>query len=168
MSLKHNKDKCPLCRKNLQLASVTYISDNLNSNKENKKEKKLPTKIESLISIIKNKPEGKFLVFSEYDNSFQELIEEINNNNITHSNICGSGGQIKNIINKYKSGEIKVLFLNAKHYGSGMNLQMSTDIVIYHKMTKDLEMQVIGRGQRLGRTEALTVHHLCYENEMNN
>ena len=168
MSLEYNKEKCPLCRKNLKLSQITYISDNLEGNKNKEEEEKLPTKVESLINIIKNKPDGKFLVFSEYDNSFLDLINEINNNNITHSNICGSGGQIKNIINKYKSGQIKVLFLNAKHYGSGMNLQMSTDIIIYHKMTKDLEMQVIGRGQRLGRECPLTVHHLCYENELMN
>ena len=42
---------------------------------------------------------------------------------------------------------------------------MSSDIIIYHKMTSDLEKQVIGRGQRLGRTEPLTIHKLCYENE---
>ena len=47
-----------------------------------------------------------------------------------------------------------------------MNLEMTTDIIIYHKLTKDLERQVIGRGQRLGRTCVLNVHHLCYDNEM--
>jgi hypothetical protein len=57
--------------------------------------------------------------------------------------------------------------LNAKNYGSGLNLQMTTDIIIYHKMSKDLENQVIGRGQRLGRTDALNVHYLYYENEKN-
>ena len=55
--------------------------------------------------------------------------------------------------------------LNAKHYGSGLNLQMTTNIVIYHKMTPELENQVIGRGQRVGRTCSLQITHLCYKNE---
>jgi FtsZ-binding cell division protein ZapB len=165
MSLKYNKDKCPLCREKINISQVTCISEN-KTNQEQSKKSKLPTKIESFISIIKNKPKGKFLVFSEFDNSFKELIEGMDNNDISWSNICGSGARINNIVKKYVSGEIKVLFLNAKHYGSGLNLQMSSDIIIYHKMTCDLEMQVIGRGQRLGRTEPLTVHKLCYENEL--
>ena len=32
-------------------------------------------------------------------------------------------------------------------------------------MSKDLEKQVIGRAQRLGRTEPLYINYLCYENE---
>ena len=47
-----------------------------------------------------------------------------------------------------------------------MNLEMTTDIIIFHKMNDELEKQVIGRGQRLGRTSQLNVHYLCYENEM--
>ena len=43
---------------------------------------------------------------------------------------------------------------------------MSTDIIIYHNMTSDMEKQIIGRGQRPGRTEPLIVHHLCYKHEL--
>jgi SNF2 family DNA or RNA helicase len=55
--------------------------------------------------------------------------------------------------------------MNAKHYGSGLNLQMATDVIIYHEMQKELETQVIGRAQRLGRNEPLMVHYLLHENE---
>ena len=30
----------------------------------------------------------------------------------------------------------------------------------------DLEKQIIGRGQRLGRTSTLNVNYLCYQNEL--
>ena len=43
---------------------------------------------------------------------------------------------------------------------------MTTDIIIYHKMSSELENQVIGRGQRVGRETRLNVLHLCYNNEM--
>ena len=166
ISLNYSKDKCPLCRTKMNISQVTYISEDIDKEKNDEEgREKLPTKIQSLISIIKNKPKGKFLVFSEFDNSFKDIVEEMEKNKITWSNICGSGGRIRNIVKDYDSGEIKVLFLNAKYYGSGLNLQMSSDIIIYHKMTKDIEMQVIGRGQRLGRKGPLTVHKLCYENE---
>ena len=46
------------------------------------------------------------------------------------------------------------------------NLENSSDIVLYHSMNKDTTTQIIGRGQRPGRTEELTVWNLCYDNEL--
>ena len=43
---------------------------------------------------------------------------------------------------------------------------MTSDVIIYHRMSKDLETQIIGRAQRPGRTTSLKVHYLCYENEI--
>ena len=83
-----------------------------------------------------------------------------------YSKLSGSSNRIKNILKSYVEGISPVLLLNAKYYGSGMNLEMTTDIIIFHKMNDELEKQVIGRGQRLGRTGQLNVHYLCYENEM--
>jgi hypothetical protein len=42
---------------------------------------------------------------------------------------------------------------------------MASDIVIYHELDVELETQVIGRAQRLGRTEPLNVYYLFNENE---
>jgi hypothetical protein len=58
-----------------------------------------------------------------------------------------------------------VLGLNALNYGSGINLQMATDIIIYHELNIELETQVIGRAQRLGRTSSLNVYYLLNDNE---
>ena len=55
--------------------------------------------------------------------------------------------------------------LNAVNYGSGLNLQSATDIIIYHELNNELETQVIGRAQRLGRKEGLNVYYLFHENE---
>jgi SNF2 family DNA or RNA helicase len=79
--------------------------------------------------------------------------------------LIGSHAVINNIIRKFENGEIKVLMLNASNYGSGLNLQMATDVILYHEMAKELETQVIGRAQRLGRNEPLVVHYLLHENE---
>jgi hypothetical protein len=172
-SLKYNKEKgkCPYCRSALKLSELTIIDINSKFKKsEDKKTKKkiiLPTKLNTLISILKNKPDGKFLIFSEFDNSFSEIISSLMENNISYSKLQGSGGHITNIVDDFKKGKIKVLMLNAKHYGSGLNLQMSTDIILYHRMTKEMESQIIGRGQRLGRTEPLNISYLCFENELN-
>ncbi len=55
--------------------------------------------------------------------------------------------------------------LNAQFFGAGMNLQMTTDLVIYHRFSNDMEEQIIGRAQRHGRKGALNVYYLLHDNE---
>mgnify|MGYP007063469260 CR=1 FL=1 len=42
---------------------------------------------------------------------------------------------------------------------------MTTDIIIYHKLTKSMEEQVIGRAQRIGRKDSLKVTYLQFDSE---
>ena len=46
-----------------------------------------------------------------------------------------------------------------------MNLENSTHIIFVHKMETEIEKQVIGRAQRMGRTSVLNIIYLQYENE---
>ena len=127
--------------------------------------KKLPKKIDALIDIILSNTNGKFLIFSEYDNTFRDIENRLKEKNISWNNVKGSGARIKNIINDFNNGKTKILLLNAKYNGAGLNLEQTTDIIIYHRMSAELEKQIIGRGQRFGRTKALNIYYLCYDNE---
>jgi len=163
-ALQYSRNKCPHCRApNRQISNVTLIDNTINIKKE--ETNSLPKKEDELIRLIKSKPSGRFLVFSEYNNTFNNVVNKLKDNSILYNKLSGSSGRVTNIIKDFTSNKVNVLLLNAKNYGSGLNLQMTTDIIIYHKMSSDLENQVIGRGQRLGRTEALNVHYLYYENE---
>lgn len=113
-----------------------------------------------------NKENKRFLIFSSYENSFEEISDSLTKNDINFSMLKGSTGRIKNIIEDYKNNKTSILLLNAKYFGSGLNLQMTSDIIMYHRMDKELEKQIIGRGQRLGRKGTLRIHYLCHENEM--
>lgn len=165
LSCNYNNNTCPLCRTKINMKNVTAIStDVLETNDIDNV--KLPTKLENLIKIINDNPGGRFLVFSEFDNSFNNIEIELKKNNISFSKLSGSSGRVTNIIKDFSQNQIQVLLLNAKNYGSGLNLQMTTHIILFHRMSNDLEKQIIGRGQRLGRTTRLSVNYLCYENEM--
>ena len=78
----------------------------------------------------------------------------------------GTSAHINNTVNKYHNGEIQCLLLNARYFGSGLNLENTTDIIIYHKMGDDLKKQVEGRAQRPGRTCQLKIWELRYDNEL--
>jgi len=157
------KGKCPLCRKTFQLSDLNIIMDT-----KVEKSSRLLTKSENLINIIKKNKKGKFLIFSCYENTNDNISVILKDNNIIYSKLIGASSSIRNIIEKFDKGEIPVLLLNAQYYGSGLNLQMATDIIIYHEMNRELETQIIGRGQRIGRKDKLNVYYLLHDNENNN
>lgn len=156
--------RCPLCRKIFILKNIRVIKNNLLEFKN--KNIIPPTKIDALIKIILLKKKGKFLLFSNHDISFDNILERFSQENISHAKI--KGPTIDNIISRFSDGTIKVLLLNAKQYGSGLNLQMATDIIIFHHLDISLETQVIGRAHRFGRTTSINVHHLLFDDEGKN
>ena len=77
----------------------------------------------------------------------------------------GSSATVQKRINEFKNGDINVLLMNSDSYCAGMNLQCTTDVIIYHNLSSDIEKQAIGRAQRIGRTSPLNVHYLKHNNE---
>jgi hypothetical protein len=146
------------------------MNDGVDKNKKQNevKEKSQITKIDALIKLLKDKPKGRFLLFSNYDQTFENLKQRMTEEGIKFSRVIGSGSVVNKTIQRFTDGEIRVLMLNAINYGSGLNLQMATDIVIYHQLSLELETQVIGRAQRLGRDTELNVYYLLHEHEENN
>ena len=150
---------CPMCRSSLGPENIIAIG-------ESQQKHTLPTKDEAFIDILKNTQHGKFLVFSAHDQSFKGIEQSLESMNKPCVKLIGSGSRINNIIHEYKHGNIDVLMLNANHYGTGLNLENTTDLVFYHKMNHDMESQVIGRAQRFGRQSVLRIHYLFQENEI--
>ena len=161
-------NNCPMCREKIDFKNINIIDDNNSKSKldDDKKENNhiLRKKIDNLITILTQK-KGKFLLFSNYDQTFDNIQGKLLENNITIGKLQGTPSMINNIIKKFDDGHIKILMLNASNYGSGLNLQMATDIIIYHELDKELETQVIGRAQRLGRTTNLNVYYLLNQGE---
>lgn len=124
------------------------------------------TKEEMMIHLIKRTPDGKFLLFSRIDSSFRHLIEALRDHNITWAEMKGTTHVMANIQERFRAGEIKVILLNTHHAGSGIDMNMATDIIIYHQLGT-IRTQAIGRAQRVGRTIPLRIHNLCLSQEMN-
>lgn len=165
-------DTCPFCRKDKKESKLIHIKNDCGSKEEEggggcgeddkeeeiKKKQKIVTKVETIINIIKNKKDAKFLLFSMSDYSFQNIQNEMKTQKIKFKIYMGSKATRDKRIREFTSGEISVLCINSRINGSGLNLQMATDIILYHKMVSEIESQCIGRGQRMGRTTKLTVH----------
>jgi len=137
------------------------------SSATNNKFRSLKDKIDTIKNIMKNKPDGKFLIFSSYDGTFQTIGNMLQENEIKYKMLKGASSTIMNILNDFKNGKNNVLMLNSTHKGAGLEISSATDIIITHTMTSELEKQVIGRSQRPGRECQLNVHYIYYSNELN-
>jgi len=153
---------CPYCR--TPISSYNNLIAIVNDKNEEVKQEIL-SKEDTFISIIKKKKEGKFLVFTKNDNGFDNIRKKMIDNNIKFDFLKGNTNHMMNILEKFKLGELKVILLNTQYAGSGIDINFATDVIIYHSMGID-KQQAIGRAQRVGRTEQLFIHNLCYEHEM--
>jgi hypothetical protein len=160
---------CPECRTKIDMNKLIAISKDTDENRVIESPMLGPghlTKEETLMQIIKENPDGKYLVFSKYDSGFFKLMQTLNSNDISCSELKGNTAHMNNVLDKFKNGQIKVILLNTFFAGSGIDISYATDVILYHSMGLE-RYQAIGRAQRVGRTEVLKIHHLCYEHEMN-
>ncbi len=167
---------CPLCKNKINFDSLYYIDNTINEIlpvdenkiiKPNEYNYLDNSKYDNLIYLLKNSSkDSKFLICSDYDNTFIEIEEKLKNISIQYDKI--KGNHISNTINRYKNGNLKVLLVNSKYYGSGLNLENTTDIILFHKLDSEIEKQTIGRAQRAGRTCPLNVWYLLHKSENTN
>jgi SNF2 family DNA or RNA helicase len=125
-------------------------------------------KLENMERILRLRlsDNSRVLVFSSYDNSFTHMQPILQRVGAAYRFLKGNAAHVKAVTNQYRAGEVNVLLVNTRNYGSGLNLECTTDVVLTHKFDNDIERQVIGRAQRFGRTEQLNVWYLLHRNEM--
>lgn len=160
---------CPLCRAQVQASSLRGLATKPIVKNEivNPQEGPQPLKkTEQLLEILKQKPKGKFLVFSRFDNPFLQLTSEIEGLNITVKQVKGNKDVIAATLKSFDQGKTKVLLLNSLEAGAGMNITSATDVVLLHAMTHEEEKQILGRAYRMGRKEPLHVARLLHPEEL--
>ena len=152
---------CPLCREGIhpnQLKSIGDCSAPLQAKPQ------LPKKIDALLKILQESPEGKFLVFSRFDNPLSEIHETITDHYPSQT-LQGNKDNIASQIADFETGITKVLLLNSRMAIAGMNLPSATHVILFHKMGMDEERDILGRAQRIGRTKQLQFIKLLNERE---
>lgn len=156
-------NKCPMCRALMTKASMVVMSDTGHGAPavETPDVPRMPTKDEALEELIRSEPNGKFLVFSNYEASFERVERAF-----PHARkITGNANRVKAVLDGYKAEGSQILLINSRLFGAGLDLEDTTHIVFYHRMDDSTESQVIGRAQRPGRTCALQVVYLVHETE---
>lgn len=159
------KPACPLCKKDINVENDIFIVKDPEFNQMI--EEPDPTKLAQFNKMLRDiKSNTKMLIFSEYDNSFVDIENSLKASGIKYAKL--KGNSINKNVYEYRNGDLQVLLVNSHAYGSGLNLENTTDVVLFHKFDNDIETQIIGRAQRPGRTTSLNVWYLLNANEITN
>lgn len=160
---------CPYCR------NVTPDTTTLISEEELSKFEKLKT-IENDLDTFLNPEQLKYNKIKTLSTSLTVTLSKILQNskstiifrtreNILDVNIdkeigilTGTAEERHAIIQKYKNGELEVLFLNMDNDYSGLRLENTTDIIFISIPNKEIEKQIIGRALRKGRKQDLQLN----------
>jgi len=162
------KPACPLCRQSIASAKQLLVigTDDSPEEGDQNEEAALPTKGAALLKLLSESTQDqRFLVFSAHEASFKGLRELLSARGICCEMLQGTANRVERLRKQFRDGSVRVLCMNARHVGAGINLEAATHVVLYHRMNVELERQVIGRAVRFERAEELRVVHLVHEEE---
>lgn len=172
------KSACPSCQAPVELANLISVVDkdeivDDDEKKEDEVVKKpspsdiFETRSDALANILQfinaEHHNPKVLCFSGYEQTANDILKEIKK----ISPVAGSFATLKGTtktrndkIEMFRRGHMKYLVVDSRMDAAGLNLPETTHIVIYHNMPQNVEDQLIGRGNRLGRVGSLVVYHI--------
>ena len=158
---------CPLCRYDITKDDLIEVEtvDTVTGPRDVKPYKGSSlTKHDTAMQIVKADPDGRFVVYSCHDASFDPCFKILDDARISYRVVKGNASSREGSVQTFQAGQTNILFLNALKDAAGINLQTATDIILFHEMTDSLESQIIGRALRIGRdpSNVLTVHHLVH------
>ena len=160
------KPACPLCRVPIRSIKDLLVIGTDEGISATVDKNQLATKGAALLKLLSESTgDQRFLVFSAHEASFKGLKEILGSRGIECEMLFGSAARIEKLRSRFLDGAIRVLCMNARHVGAGINLEAATHVVLYHRMNTELERQVIGRAVRFERAEELRVIHLVHEQE---
>jgi hypothetical protein len=177
--LRTNKT-CPLCRKKLthmDLYSLkedgTAIDMDLTKLKGKAPVSKTPsTPMEVLLKLITQKPTGKFVVFAPHQGSSNTFRQFFKDNKIVFEDLMGMAIIVERRLERFRNGNVQVLFLSSRSSNAGLNLQFATDVVIvdsrgdFNPQSSEY-VQSVGRVRRFPRMEPVPVHFISPEGGLN-
>ena len=166
---------CPMCRAGFALNTLRRVVGDEEKNQivasgaSGPQEEKPPEalkKTEALLKIFEENPNGRFLVFSRYDNPFATLESQIEILGIKVRQLKGNKDAVAATLRSFQAGEIRCLLLNSRYAGSGLNITAASHVILLHAMSLEEDKQILGRAYRLGREDPLYYIRLLHPDEV--
>lgn len=151
--------KCPTCRTWLDMSALCCLHT------LNEKERILArNKIEVCMDLFQKHPEGRFIIYSSFDNVYYQLFEEMNRLGCKAERVENNLFSLRKTVKNFQEGKTKILFLSNLDMIRGLSLSCATHLLFYHELPSCEGRQVLLHScQRVGRTSPLAVLHLNSE-----
>lgn len=108
----------------------------------------------------------KIIVFAAFNETLQNIQTFLKEQEIPYMRLIGSYKQIHQTIADFRTNSTQVMLINSTTNCAGLDLQFTTDLVFFHKIIDtNIQSQVAGRLQRIGRRYNGNIHWLLYRNE---
>ncbi len=108
----------------------------------------------------------KIMIFSDFSSIFKKITPLCDSLNIKYVQLDGGNiRSIENAVKAYKMEDTQILFCDSTLFGCGMNFENTTHVIFTHTPNPEMQSQIIGRAQRIGRESILQVYQLHYPNE---
>jgi SNF2 family DNA or RNA helicase len=156
----HIKKSCPMCRETTDVKNVVSLIDKQEcaSLKTGIPNEDVKTREELFKDIIRGCK--KTVVFCNYEESFRIIKKILDYEGLQYGILNRKQESRSKIIESYVNGDLPIMLLKPMYSGYGINLENTTDIILYHDMNEYTRIQSIGRANRIGRTTELNVHYL--------
>jgi len=155
---------CPLCREKFHPSQLCAITDGSLAHSVTQPPIRPPKKMEALLKVINDAPDGKFIIFSRYENPLNAIQESLQTSHRV-ATLQGNKDVVANILQDFEKSKIRILLLNSKNAAAGINIPTATHVILLHKMLQEEEKQILGRAYRIGRTQPLHFMKLLHDRE---
>jgi len=152
----HIKKSCPMCRESIDVTKVVSVLDK--HERSTRVQNNAKTREELFKNIVCGRK--KTVVFCNYEESFRVIKKILDYEGIPYGVLNAKPELRRKIIDSYVNGDLPVILLKSMYNGYGINLEKTTDIILYHDMNDYTRIQAIGRANSIGRTRELNVHYL--------
>ncbi len=151
--------KCPTCREVLGTESMCCIQELPNESKNISK-----NKIEMCLDILRDNKNGKFIIYSSFDNIYYQLFEQIDAIGLKAERLENNLFSLLKTIKNFQEGKTNVLFISNVDLIRGLSLGTTSHLIFYHELpVYELKQILIHSAQRIGRKEQLNVIQLNSE-----
>lgn len=150
--------KCPTCREPLSVQNMCCLkedSHHINS---------IKNKTEYCLDILQKNINGRFIIYSSFDNIYYQLFEEIDRLGLKAERLESNLFSLLKTVKNFQEGHTNILFVSNIDLIRGISLSSTSHLIFFHELPVcELKQILIHSAQRIGRVQPLKIIHLNSE-----
>ena len=151
--------KCPMCRDVLGIDNLCCLQALTEEEKMLSK-----NKTEICMDILSKNRNGKFIIYSSFDNIYYQLFEDLDRLGLKAERIESNLFSLLKTVKNFQEGRTNILFVSNVDLIRGLSLSTTSHLIFFHELPVcELKQVLIHSAQRIGRKDPLKIIHLNSE-----